>query len=104
MHFLFPSVITSLPAASCVSILCIKVGQRSKCLKDFKLAEKEDRRPLSFCWTGAFCSGGWAAGKRVSQCWACLHNHDVWIWLVLPSPAKNQQQSVRYFTWVDFQT
>lgn len=83
MHFLFLSFITSSPSASCVSILCIKVGQRSECLKDFKLAKrKEDRRGLSFCLT-TFCSGGWMGSREsgvslalhVFQYQVCLNNH-----------------------------
>lgn len=74
-----------LPDASCISILCIKVGQRSKCSKDFKLAgRKIEEGPITLSYRN-LCSGGWALENQgfPLHCMfsriRCLNNHGFWI-------------------------
>lgn len=77
-----------LPDAPCISILCIKVGQRSKCSKDFKLTGRKIEGPITLSYRN-LCSGGWALENQgfPLHCMfsriRCLNNHGFWIWLVL---------------------
>lgn len=65
-----------LPDASCISILCIKVGQRSKCSKDFKLAGRKIKGPITLSYRN-LCSVGWAAENQGFPCTACFPGSDV---------------------------
>lgn len=70
-----------LPNASCISILCIKVGQRSKCSKDFKLAGRNIEGPISLSYRN-LCSGSWALENQGFPL-HCMFSRIRSVWIIM---------------------